>query len=100
MTRWTLTGNDVSRFLGVERLVHPVKFDGKVWSFGAPSPRLRAGPLSCEIKFENAPRRFDSFERTGRVGPPEGAAPAPGVLAGRGGRPHRAGPWRRRRSRR
>ena len=56
MTRWVLTGNDVSMFLGIERLVHPVKFDGMVLSFGGLPCNVYAWAAfeSLEIKFENA----------------------------------------------
>ena len=42
MTRWVLAGDAVARFLGIERLVHPVKFEGKVWSFGGAPVRVYA----------------------------------------------------------
>ena len=66
MTRWTLTGNDVSRFLGIERLVHPVKFDGKVWSFGGAEVHVYAWAAfeSLEIKFENASKVLTLKSRT------------------------------------
>ena len=56
MTRWVLTGNDVSMFLGIERLVHPVKFDGMVLSFGGAPVHVYAWAAfeSLEVKFENA----------------------------------------------
>jgi len=56
MTRWVLTGNDVSMFLGIERLVHPVKFDGMVLSFGGAPVHVYAWAAfeSLEIKYENA----------------------------------------------
>ena len=56
MTRWVLAGNDVSRFLGIERLVHPVKFDGMVLSFGGAPVHVYAWAAfeSLEVKYENA----------------------------------------------
>ena len=56
MTRWVLTGNDVSMFLGIERLVHPVKFDGMVLSFGGLPCNVYAWAAfeSLEVKYENA----------------------------------------------
>ena len=66
MTRWVLTGNDVSRFLGIERLVHPVKFDGKVWSFGGAEVHVYAWAAfeSLEIKYENASKVLTLKART------------------------------------
>ena len=66
MTRWVLTGNDVSRFLGVERLVHPVKFDGMVLSFGGLPANVYAWAAfeSLEIKYENAARILTLKSRT------------------------------------
>ena len=66
MTRWILTGNDVSRFLGIERLVHPVKFDGKVWSFGGAPVHVYAWAAfeSLEIKYENASKVLTLKSRT------------------------------------
>ena len=66
MTRWTLTGNDVSRFLGIERLVHPVKFDGMVLSFGGAPVHVYAWAAfeSLEIKFENASKVLTLKART------------------------------------
>ena len=56
MTRWVLTGNDVSMFLGIERLVHPVKFDGMVLAFAGIPVNVYAWASfeSLEVKFENA----------------------------------------------
>ena len=56
MTRWVLTGNDVSMFLGIERLVHPVKFDGMVLAFAGIPVNVYAWAAfeSLEIKYENA----------------------------------------------
>ena len=70
MTRWTLTGNDVSRFLGIERLVHPVKFDGKVWSFGGAEVHVYAWAAfeSLEIKYENASKVLTLKSRTFMAG--------------------------------
>ena len=66
MTRWVLTGNDVSRFLGIERLVHPVKFDGMVLSFGGAPVHVYAWAAfeSLEIKFENAAKVLTLKSRT------------------------------------
>ena len=66
MTRWVLTGNDVSRFLGVERLVHPVKFDGMVLSFGGAPVNVYAWAAfeSLEIKYENASKVLTLKSRT------------------------------------
>ena len=66
MTRWVLTGNDVSRFLGIERLVHPVKFDGKVWSFGGAEVHVYAWAAfeSLEVKYENAAKVLTLKART------------------------------------
>ena len=56
MTRWVLTGNDVSMFLGIERLVHPVKFDGMVLAFAGIPVNVYAWAAfeSLEVKYENA----------------------------------------------
>jgi len=66
MTRWVLTGNDVSRFLGIERLVHPVKFDGMVLSFGGAPVHVYAWAAfeSLEVKFENASKVLTLKART------------------------------------
>ena len=66
MTRWVLTGNDVSRFLGIERLVHPVKFDGMVLSFGGAPVHVYAWAAfeSLEVKFENASKVLSLKART------------------------------------
>ena len=66
MTRWVLTGNDVSRFLGIERLVHPVKFDGMVLSFGGAPVHVYAWAAfeSLEVKFENASKVLTLKSRT------------------------------------
>ena len=70
MTRWVLAGNDVSRFLGIERLVHPVKFDGKVWSFGGAPVHVYAWAAfeSLEIKYENASKVLTLKSRTFMAG--------------------------------
>ena len=66
MTRWVLAGNDVSRFLGIERLVHPVKFDGMVLSFGGAPVNVYAWAAfeSLEVKFENASKVLTLKART------------------------------------
>ena len=66
MTRWVLSGNDVSRFLGIERLVHPVKFDGMVLSFGGAPVHVYAWAAfeSLEVKFENASKVLTLKSRT------------------------------------
>ena len=66
MMRWVLAGNDVSRFLGVERLVHPVKFDGMVLSFGGAPVHVYAWAAfeSLEIKYENASKVLTLKART------------------------------------
>ena len=66
MTRWVLAGNDVSRFLGIERLVHPVKFDGMVLSFGGLPCNVYAWAAfeSLEVKFENASKVLTLKSRT------------------------------------
>ena len=66
MTRWALTGNDVSMFLGIERLVHPVKFDGMVLSFGGLPANVYAWAAfeSLEIKYENASKVLTLKSRT------------------------------------
>ena len=66
MTRWVLSGNDVSRFLGIERLVHPVKFDGMVLSFGGAPVHVYAWAAfeSLEIKYENASKVLTLKSRT------------------------------------
>ena len=66
MTRWVLTGNDVSRFLGIERLVHPVKFDGMVLSFGGAPVHVYAWAAfeSLEVKYENASKVLTLKART------------------------------------
>ena len=66
MTRWVLSGNDVSRFLGIEKLVHPVKFDGMVLSFGGAPVHVYAWAAfeSLEIKYENASKVLTLKSRT------------------------------------
>ena len=66
MTRWVLTGNDVSMFLGIERLVHHVKFDGMVLSFGGLPCNVYAWAAfeSLEVKFENASKVLTLKART------------------------------------
>ena len=61
-----MTGNDVSRFLGIERLVHPVKFDGMVLSFGGAPVHVYAWAAfeSLEIKYENASKVLTLKSRT------------------------------------
>ena len=94
MTRWVLAGNDVSRFLGIERLVHPVKFDGMVLSFGGAPVHVYAWAAfeSLEVKFENASKVLTLKARTFLAGSgrPEAQPRLARVLAGRGGRPHRS----------
>ena len=70
MTRWVLSGNDVSMFLGIERLVHPVKFDGMVLSFGGAPVHVYAWAAfeSLEIKFENASKVLTLKARTSLAG--------------------------------
>jgi len=66
MTRWVLTGNDVSMFLGIERLVHPVKFDGMVLAFAGIPVNVYAWAAfeSLEIKYENAAKVLTLKART------------------------------------
>ena len=66
MTRWVLTGNDVSMFLGIERLVHPVKFDGMVLAFAGIPVNVYAWAAfeSLEIKYENAAKVLTLKVRT------------------------------------
>ena len=102
MTRWVLTGNDVSRFLGIERLVHPVKFDGMVLSFGG-APVVVYAWAAFRIARDQVRERVQGLDAEGpdlpgRVGPPRGAAAAPGVFAGRRRAASSGGSWRRRRS--
>ena len=55
MTRWLLEGDTAAtRWLGIEKLVHPVAFDGKVLCFAGERPRVYAwaGIESLEIKYE------------------------------------------------
>ena len=66
MTRWVLTGNDVSMFLGIERLVHPVKFDGMILAFAGIPVNVYAWAAfeSLEIKYENASKILKLKART------------------------------------
>ena len=70
MTRWVLAGDAVARFLGIERLVHPVKFEGKVWSFGGAPVRVYAWAAfeSLDVKFENASKVLTVKARTFMAG--------------------------------
>ena len=102
MTRWVLTGNDVSRFLGIERLVHPVKFDGMVLSFGGAPVHVYAWAAfeSLEIKFENASKVLTLKARTflagsGRPRRSRGSSRTRGAKKAASS----GGSWRRRRSR-
>ena len=55
MTKWLLTSDGaISRFLGCDKLIHPVAFDGKVWCFAGQKPKIYAwaGFESLEVKFE------------------------------------------------
>ena len=66
MTRWVLTGNDVSMFLGIEHLVHPVKFDGMVLAFAGIPVNVYAWAAfeSLDIKYENASKVLTLKART------------------------------------
>jgi hypothetical protein len=45
MTRWMLESDGpVAHWLGMEKLVHPVAFDGKVLCFAGERPQARGGP--------------------------------------------------------
>jgi hypothetical protein len=90
MTKWTLTDDaDVAALLQTKRLIHPVKFDGKVWSFGGVTPKIYcwAGYDQCEVKYDKSQRNFTvkvkCFEAgTGR---PEHAAKLVAYADGVGG---------------
>lgn len=61
MTKWTLTNDaDVATLLQTKRLIHPVKFDGKVWSFGGGKPKIYcwAGYDQCEVKYDKGQRNL------------------------------------------
>ena len=61
MTKWTLTDDaDVAALFQTKRLIHPVKFDGKVWSFGGGKPKIYcwAGYDQCEVKYDKGQRNL------------------------------------------
>ena len=71
LTRWLLDGDDtIAGWLGIEKLVHPVGFDGKVWCFGGASPKVYAwaGLESCEVKYEPASNLLTLKVRTFMAG--------------------------------
>ena len=55
MTRWVFEGPDaVTNWLGLERTIHPVAFDGKVWCLAGQRPQVyaHAAVESLDVKFE------------------------------------------------
>jgi hypothetical protein len=55
MTRWVFeSGPTAASWLGIERTIHPVAFDGKVWCFAGQRPSIyaHAGIESLEVKYE------------------------------------------------
>ena len=73
MDKITLQPSEIAAWLGIEELVHPVKFDGKVWCFAGQKPQVYAwaGFESLEVKVENhmMTLKFRTFmAKTGRPG--------------------------------
>lgn len=57
MTKWKITNDTViAKFLQTKRLIHPVKFNGKVLTFGGAPPRVYcwAGFESMEVKYDKS----------------------------------------------
>ena len=54
MTRWLIEGDAAAAWLGIERLVHPVTFDGKIWCLRGERPQVYAwaGIETLEIRYE------------------------------------------------
>eukprot|EP00039_Didymoeca_costata_P029477 m.24809 g.24809 ORF g.24809 m.24809 type:complete len:280 (-) comp7647_c0_seq1:108-947(-) len=55
MTKWTFSGeSEIAEVLGTQKLIHPVAFDGKVWTFGGMKPKIYAwaGFDSLEVKYD------------------------------------------------
>jgi hypothetical protein len=55
MIKWELCGADIAAWLGTSQFVHPVKFDGKIWSLsGRETPKLHAWAAyeTLQVKFE------------------------------------------------
>jgi hypothetical protein len=74
MDKISVSPPEIAAWLGIdEGLVHPVKFDGKVWSFGGQKPKVYAwaGFESLEVKVENnmITLKFRTYmAKTGRPG--------------------------------
>lgn len=61
MTKWLLTDDaDIAALLQTKRLIHPCKFNGKVWSFGGSKPKIYvwAGYEQCEVKYDKSQRNL------------------------------------------
>ena len=61
MTKWLLTDDaDIAALLQTKRLIHPCKFNGKVWSFGGTKPKIYvwAGYEQCEVKYDKSQRNL------------------------------------------
>jgi hypothetical protein len=54
LIKWELKGTQVHRWLGCAPAIHPVKFDGKVLTFGGAKPKVIAWAAfeKVEVKFE------------------------------------------------
>ncbi len=73
MDKISVAPSEIAAWLGIDQMVHPVKFDGKVWSFGGAKPKVYAwaGFESLEIKIEDhmLTLKFRTFlAQTGRPG--------------------------------
>lgn len=61
MTKWLLTDDaDIAALFQTKRLIHPCKFNGKVWSFGGTKPKIYvwAGYEQCEVKYDKSQRNL------------------------------------------
>ena len=61
MTKWLLTDDaDIAALLQTKRLIHPCKFNGKVWSFGGSKPKIYvwAGYEQCEVKYDKGQKNL------------------------------------------
>lgn len=70
MTKWLLEGEAVSDWLGSDRLVHPVKFDGKSWCLRGQTPKVYAWAAfeSVEVKYEASSSLLTLKFRTRQAG--------------------------------
>ena len=73
MTKISVAPSEIPGWLGIEEMVHPVKFDGKVWCLAGQRPQVYAWAAfeSLEVKIEAhmITLKFRTYlGRTGRPG--------------------------------